>query len=212
MFFLQDEKKINHLLFYSPWTQGNLLIASQVCRWSHKRLPPAFYLYLSFICDVITMAVREQLGMWAGGRIYLCFSQAQDLDFVPDSLEQNWICGNFPTIVKVITNHYKFPQIQFCSSESGTESRSCAWEKYKYILPPAHILSCSLTAMVITSHMNGKQRGESQVPGNRVIKQLISSAPMSTHLKGGGDLEPLSCSVAVKRATSHLSQFCSFWL
>ena len=106
----------------------------------------------------------------------------------------------------------KFPQIQFCSSESGTESRSCAWEKYKYILPPAHILSCSLTAMVITSHMNGKQRGESQVPGNRVIKQLISSAPMSTHLKGGGDLEPLSCSVAVKRATSHLSQFCSFWL
>ena len=106
MFFLQDEKKINHLLFYNPWTQGNLLIASQVCRWSHKRLPPAFYLYLSFICDVITMAVREQLGMWAGGRIYLCFSQAQDLDFVPDSLEQNWICGNFPTIVKVITSHY----------------------------------------------------------------------------------------------------------
>ena len=104
--FLQNEKKINHLLFYSPWTQGNLLIASQVCRWSHKRLPPAFYLYLSFICDVITMAVREQLGMWAGGRIYLYFSQAQDLDFVPDSLEQNWICGNFPTIVKVITSHY----------------------------------------------------------------------------------------------------------
>ena len=76
-------------------------------------------------------------------------------------------------------------------------------------LPLAHILSCSLTAMVITSHMNGKQSGESQVPGNRVIKQLIrvelgksSSAPMSTHLKG----------VAVKRATSHLSQFCSFWL
>ena len=79
----------------------------------------------------------------------------------------------------------KFPQIQFCSSESGTKSRSCAWEKHKYILPPAHIPSCSLTAMVITSHMNGKQRGESQVPGNRVIKQLISSAPMSTHLKGG---------------------------
>ena len=93
--FLQDEKKINHLLFYNPWTQGNLLIASQVCRWSHKRLPPAFYLCLSFICDVITMAVREQLGMWAGGRIYLYFSQAQDLDSVPDSLEQNCICGNF---------------------------------------------------------------------------------------------------------------------
>ena len=150
MFFLQNEKKINHLLFYSPWTQGNLLIASQVCIWSHKRLPPTFYLYLSFICDVITMAVREQLGMWAGGRIYLYFSQAQDLDFVPDSLEQNWICGNFPTILKVITSH----QIQFCSSESGTKSRSCAWEKYKYILPPAHILSCSLTTMVITSHMS----------------------------------------------------------
>ena len=119
--------------------------------------------------------------------------------------------GIFPPLSKslqVIT----FPQIQFCSSESGTESRSCAWEKYKYILPPAHILSCSLTVMVITSHMNGKQRGESQVPGNRVIKQLISSAPMSTHLKGGGDLEPLSCSVAVKRAISHLSQFRSFWL
>ena len=95
MFFLQNEKKINHWLFYSPWTQGNLLIASQVCRWSHKRLPPAFYLYLSFICDVITMAVREQLRMWAGGRIYLYFSQAQDLDSVPDSLEQNCICGNF---------------------------------------------------------------------------------------------------------------------
>ena len=94
-FFLQNEKKINHLLFYSPWTQGNLLIASQVCRWSHKRLPPPFYLYLSFICDVITMAVREQLRMWAGGRIYLYFSQAQDLDSVPDSLEQNCICGNF---------------------------------------------------------------------------------------------------------------------
>ena len=89
----------------------------------------------------------------------------------------------------------KFPQIQFCSSESGTKSRSCAWEKYKYILPPAHILSCSLTAMVITSHMNGKQSGESPVPGNRVIKQPIrvelgksSSAPMSTHLKVGDDL------------------------
>ena len=30
---------------------------------------------------------------------YLYFSQAQDLDFVPDSLEQNWSCENFPTIV-----------------------------------------------------------------------------------------------------------------
>ena len=26
---------------------------------------------------------------------YLYFSQAQDLDFVPDSLEWNWTCGNF---------------------------------------------------------------------------------------------------------------------
>ena len=54
-------------------------------------------LCLPFICDVITMAVREQLRMWAGGRIYLYFSQAQDLDSVPDSLEQNCICGNVMT-------------------------------------------------------------------------------------------------------------------
>ena len=52
------------------------------------------------------MAVREQLRMWAGGRIYLYFSQAQDLDFVPDSLEQNCICGNFPTIVMTCNDFY----------------------------------------------------------------------------------------------------------
>ena len=63
-------------------------------------------LCLPFICDVITMAVREQLRMWAGGRIYLYFSQAQDLDFVPDSLEQNCICGNFPTIVMTCNDFY----------------------------------------------------------------------------------------------------------
>ena len=58
--------------------------------------------------------------------------------------------------------------------------------------------------------MNGKQSGESQVPGNRVIKQLIrvelgksSSAPMSTHLKGGDDLEPLSYSLTAMVITSH---------
>ena len=37
---------------------------------------------------------------------YLYFFQVQDLDWSPDSLEQNWVCGNFPTIVKVITSHY----------------------------------------------------------------------------------------------------------
>ena len=49
--------------------------------------------------------------------------------------------GIFPPLSKslqVITMVGKFPQIQFCSSESGTKSRSCAWEKYKYPPPAPH--------------------------------------------------------------------------
>ena len=37
----------------------------------------------------------EGVGLVVG---YLYFSQAQDLDLSPDSLEWNWSCGNFPTI------------------------------------------------------------------------------------------------------------------
>ena len=63
-------------------------------------LLPAFYLSEEDVgCKRGSCRVR-------GGELmvgYLYFSQAQDLDFVPDSLEQNWICGNFPTIVMTFT-------------------------------------------------------------------------------------------------------------
>ena len=44
---------------------------------------------------------RRALEEWEEGLMagYLYFFQVQDLDCVPDSLKQNWICGNFPTIV-----------------------------------------------------------------------------------------------------------------
>ena len=68
----------------------------------------------------------EGVGLVVG---YLYFSQAQDLDLSPDSLEWNWSCGNFPTIcndTKSLQMVRKFPQDQFHSSESGDKSRSCA--------------------------------------------------------------------------------------
>ena len=44
--------------------------------------------------DLSSLTLNEQLrGELVAG--YLCISQPQDLDFGPDSLEQNWSCGNF---------------------------------------------------------------------------------------------------------------------
>ena len=42
---------------------------------------------------------------------YLYFSQTQDLEFAPDSLEQNFICENFPTIVMTCNDFYNVGKI-----------------------------------------------------------------------------------------------------
>jgi hypothetical protein len=44
--------------------------------------------------DLSSLTLNEQLrGELVAGYLYI--SQPQDLDFGPDSLEQNWSCGNF---------------------------------------------------------------------------------------------------------------------
>ena len=73
----------------------------------------------------------EGVGLVVG---YLYFSQAQDLDLSPDSLEWNWSCGNFLTICKDFVSLQmvgKFPQTQFCFSIN--------------ILLAAPLLSCLLS-------------------------------------------------------------------
>ena len=69
-----------------------LLTVSVTHRWSHMMLLSAFSLFLSFICDVISMAVREQLRRCelVVGYLY-SFS-----GFAPDPTEN---VGIFPTIV-----------------------------------------------------------------------------------------------------------------
>ena len=75
----------NRRLLYCP----TVLV---VHRWSHWMLLPTFYLW-SFLLD--TQWATEKRELMAG---YLYLFQVQDLDWDPDSLEQNWICGNFPPL------------------------------------------------------------------------------------------------------------------
>ena len=55
-----------------------------------------FYLPSTF--DLSSLTLNEQLrrGELMAGYLYLF--QVQDLDWDPDSLEQNWVCGNFPPL------------------------------------------------------------------------------------------------------------------
>ena len=119
--------------------------------------------------DVITMAVREQLsGSRSSPPIYSHFRS------------RFWICPQIQLRMwEFLCQEQwweKFPHSQL---DLGANPES-APEMAINSLPLAHIFSCSLTAMVITSHMNGHIR---QVEASGSLWKPLE-AP-STHLGGG---------------------------
>ena len=153
--------------FQLDWKLGFRVIAKN-CKpekagscWPQRAFLPAFSLCLLLI-DGATYATtclqplfvnhmwcylhgsqRATEKMWAGARIFIAISRAGS-GFAPRS---NRECGNF-----VCQEQWweKFPHSQL---DLGANPES-APEMAINSLPPAHILSCSLTTMVITSHMS----------------------------------------------------------
>ena len=144
-----DQKTVNLGKQVYTLTTGGFCTV-QLCLLFIDGATGCFYLPSTF--DPSSLTLNEQLRRGSWWQAIYTFFRCR----IWIGLQIHWSRTGSVGIFPSRHNGGKFPQTQFCSSESGSQSRSCTWKRYKYPAISSPLLSCSLSVKEERSKVEGR--------------------------------------------------------